>query len=157
MKVSHSVVSASLLLRGPEPARLLCPWNSPGKNTGAGCHFLLHEIFLTQGLNPRLLPCRQILYRLSYLLEFRSIQTQETWTIISGIVYSILKWSQVFSWRLRMKKRGRVIRFPFRLRIFSLETQRPPCCLLPFMHPVQRMAGLLPKHITAALPADSLF
>ena len=24
-----------------EPTRLLCPWDSPGKNTGLGCHFLL--------------------------------------------------------------------------------------------------------------------
>ena len=23
------------------PTRLLCPWDSPGKNTGVGCHFLL--------------------------------------------------------------------------------------------------------------------
>ena len=37
------------------PIRLLCPWNFPGKNTGMGCHFLLQEIFLTQGSNPRLL------------------------------------------------------------------------------------------------------
>ena len=29
--------------------------NFPGKNAGAGCHFLLQEIFLTQGLNPSLL------------------------------------------------------------------------------------------------------
>ena len=36
-------------------ARLLCPWNFPGKNTGVGCHFPLQEIFLTQGLNPHLL------------------------------------------------------------------------------------------------------
>ena len=37
----------------------------PGKNTGEDCHFLLQEIFLTQGLNPRLLwllHCRWILY-----------------------------------------------------------------------------------------------
>ena len=33
------------------PIRLLCPWDFPGKNTGVGCHFLLHRIFLTQGLN----------------------------------------------------------------------------------------------------------
>ena len=33
----------------------LCPWNFPGKSTGAGCHFLLQGIFLTQGSNPRLL------------------------------------------------------------------------------------------------------
>ena len=40
--VSHSVVSDSLRPRGLyEPARLLCPWTSPGKNTGVGCRFLL--------------------------------------------------------------------------------------------------------------------
>ena len=33
----------------------VCPWDSSGKNTGVGCHALLHEIFLTQGLNPCLL------------------------------------------------------------------------------------------------------
>ena len=47
------------------PARLLCPWDSPGKNTGVGCHFLLQGIFPSQGLNPGLLHCRQILYQLS--------------------------------------------------------------------------------------------
>ena len=30
-------------------------WDSPGKNTGVGCQFLLQEIFLTQGSNPCLL------------------------------------------------------------------------------------------------------
>ena len=45
----------------------LCPWNSPGKNTGVGCHSLLQGIFPTQGLNPDLLHCRQILYCLSQL------------------------------------------------------------------------------------------
>ena len=43
-------------------ARLLCPWNSPGKNTRVGCHFLLLGIFQNQRSNPRLLPCRRILY-----------------------------------------------------------------------------------------------
>ena len=37
------------------PLRLLCPSNSPGKNTEVGCHFLLQGIFLMQGLNPHLL------------------------------------------------------------------------------------------------------
>ena len=36
-------------------AGLLCLWNFAGKNTGVGCYFLLQGIFLTQGLNPRLL------------------------------------------------------------------------------------------------------
>ena len=43
------------------PTRLLCPWDSPGKNTGVGCHALLQGIFPTQGLNPHLLHCRWIL------------------------------------------------------------------------------------------------
>ena len=38
------------------------PWNSPGKNTGKGCHFLLQEIFPNQELNPGLLHCRQFLF-----------------------------------------------------------------------------------------------
>ena len=38
----------------------------PGKNTGVGCHFLLQEIFLTQGLNPGLPHCRQMLYQLRH-------------------------------------------------------------------------------------------
>ena len=51
----HSVVADSLRPHGLEPARLLCPWDSPGENTGEGCHFLLQGIFLTQELNPHLL------------------------------------------------------------------------------------------------------
>ena len=34
---------------------LFCPWDSPGKNTGVGCHFLFQEIFLSQGSNSGLL------------------------------------------------------------------------------------------------------
>jgi len=29
---------------GQQPTRLLCPWDSPGKNNGVGCHFLLHNM-----------------------------------------------------------------------------------------------------------------
>ena len=36
------------------------------ENTGVGCHFLLQELFPTQGLNPGLPHCRQMLYRLSH-------------------------------------------------------------------------------------------
>ena len=48
-------MSDSLQPHGLKPTRLLCPWDSPGKNTGGGCHFLLQGIFLTQGSNPCLL------------------------------------------------------------------------------------------------------
>ena len=55
---SRSVVSDSLRPRGLQPARLLHPWDFPGKSTGVGGHFLLQGIFPMQGLNPGLPHCR---------------------------------------------------------------------------------------------------
>ena len=46
---SLSAMSDSL-----QPHGLHSLWNSPDKNTGVGCHFILHWIFLTQGSNPSL-------------------------------------------------------------------------------------------------------
>ena len=46
--------------------QVLCPWDFPGKSTGVDCHFLLQEIFPTQGSNPGLPHCRQTLYCLSH-------------------------------------------------------------------------------------------
>ena len=48
------------------PHGLYSLWNSPGQNTGVGSLFLLQGIFPTQGSNPGLLHCRQVLYQLSY-------------------------------------------------------------------------------------------
>ena len=55
---SCSVVSDSL-----GPHGLFSPWNSPGQNTGVGCHSLLQGIFPTQRSNPDLLHCRRILHQ----------------------------------------------------------------------------------------------
>ena len=59
-----SVVSDPSRPPGLQPTRLLRPWDSLGKNTGVGCHCLLQGIYLTQGSNPGLSHCRQILYHL---------------------------------------------------------------------------------------------
>ena len=84
--ITHSlewpcVSSRCKLIKGSEVAQLcptLCdpmdcspPGSSvhgifPGRNTGVGCHFLLQEIFPTQGLNPGLPHCRQTLCPLSH-------------------------------------------------------------------------------------------
>ena len=56
--LSHSVVSDSLWPQGLYPARRLCLWDCPGRNTGVDSHSLLQGIFLTQGSNPRLLRCQ---------------------------------------------------------------------------------------------------
>ena len=75
-----SVVSNSLWPQVQQPARLLCPWDFPGKNTGLGYHLLLQGIFLIQGLNPPildlwlwrvdslLLSCRRSSYDLAIVL-----------------------------------------------------------------------------------------
>ena len=77
--VSHSVMSDSLWPLGLWPARLLCPWDSPDKNTGVGCRSLLQGIFPTQELNLGLLHCRQILYRLSYREDPSSLEAPSNW------------------------------------------------------------------------------
>ena len=77
-----SVVSDSVRPHRRQPTRLPCPWDSPGKNTGVGCHFLLQcmkvksESEVTQsqlhGLQPsRLLhPWVQILKNGCYAKRF---------------------------------------------------------------------------------------
>ena len=54
-EVEVVVAQLCLTLRPHGLARLLCSWDSPGKNTGVGCHFLLHGIFPAQGRNLGLL------------------------------------------------------------------------------------------------------
>ena len=46
--------------------RLLCSWDSSGKNSGVGCHSLLQGIFWTQGSNLGILHCKQIRHHLSH-------------------------------------------------------------------------------------------
>ena len=65
---NHSVVSDCL-----RPHGLYSPWNSPGQNTRVGSLSLLLGIFPTQGSNPGLPYCRQILYQLT------TREAQEYW------------------------------------------------------------------------------
>ena len=88
--VSQSVVSDVLQPRGLEPARLLCPWNSPGKNPGVGCHYLL------QGNcpDPRIEPGSPVLQADSLLSEPPGSD------IPSKFIYwsSSLQWDSVRQW-----------------------------------------------------------
>ena len=74
---NHSVVSDCL-----RPHGLYSPWNSPGQNTRVGSLSLLLGIFPTQGSNPGLPYCRQILYQLT------TREAQEYW---NGSL-SLLQW-----------------------------------------------------------------
>ena len=70
-KVSRVCLVAQLCLTLCDPVECSLPsssvhGDSPGKNTGVGCHALLQGIFPTQGSNPGLPNCRRILYCLSH-------------------------------------------------------------------------------------------
>ena len=88
VKVSHTVLSDSLWSHGLWPTWFLRPYNSPGKSTGMGCHFLLQEIFLTQGSNPGLLHCRRILYHLSY---WSAVGESNSWVPSASLSYTLLQ------------------------------------------------------------------
>ena len=79
---SRSSVSATLWPRG-----LPSPWNSPGQNTEVGSCSLLQGIFPTQGLNPGLPNCRQILHCLEWVdISFsRRAFWSRDWTHVSCI------------------------------------------------------------------------
>ena len=84
--VSCSVRSDSLQPHGVKPTRLFSPWDSPGKNTEVGCHFLLQGIFPTQGPNLGLPHCKQFLYHLSHqgsLVHFLPVKAQMSSSLIS--------------------------------------------------------------------------
>ena len=86
---SHSIVSDSLQSHGLQPSRLLCPWDSPVKNTEVDCCSLSQRIFLTQGWNPGLLHCRHILYHLNYRKVLK-------------ILHAATKRSYVLQWKLNI-------------------------------------------------------
>ena len=100
--VSHSVMFNSFWPHGLWPASLLCPWNSPGKNTGVDSHSLLQGIFQTQGSNPGLPYCRQILYCLSH----REAHVRINWPFFASLV---LQWTSCWSQLLWI--RGRLLGF----------------------------------------------
>ena len=74
------VAQLCLTLCGPvdcSPPGSFVHGDSPGKTTAVGCHALLQGIYPTQGLNPGLLHCRWILYRMSYSYKIET--TEKVW------------------------------------------------------------------------------
>ena len=90
--LSHSVMSDSLWPHGLEPARLLCPWDSPGKETGVGCHALLQGIFPTQGQDSRIAGRFFTIWatrEASSFLDFLLIQVTTEYWIEFPVLYSM--------------------------------------------------------------------
>ena len=94
--LSCSAMSDSLWSQGLLPISLLCPWNSPDKNTGMGCQSFIQGIFPTQGSNPGLWHCRQILYRLShkqsllFCLSYLIVAVVITWIDKTSVILPCL-------------------------------------------------------------------
>ena len=66
VKVKVTQLCPTLWPHQLQPARLFCPWNYPGQNTGMGSCSFLQGIFPSQGSNSGLLHCRQMPYHLSH-------------------------------------------------------------------------------------------
>ena len=107
--VSCSVVSDCLCPHGLKPTRFLWPWNSPGKNIGMGCRFLLQGNFPTQGSNLGLLGLLPALQADSLLSELegspsacicsvrgwhgkglKEVSSLGTWLVLAGL--AIKQW-----------------------------------------------------------------
>ena len=85
----HPILSRSVVSDSLQPHGLYSPWNSPGQNTGVGSLSLLQGIFPTQGLNPDLKHCRQILYQLSH---------QGSPRILEWVAYPFIRSSRPRNW-----------------------------------------------------------
>ena len=100
--------------------KLLHSWDFQGKSTRVGCHFLLQGIFPTQGSNPGLPHCRQMLYRLSH----------------QGSRYSS-KDSSIRHSSICSQKRLRSLHL---CCLFSVNSYHPPCLFFSSSH-----IGLIPS------------
>ena len=78
--VERESESPSVVFNSLWPHGLYRTWNSSGQNTGVGSLFLLQGIFPTQGSNPGLPHCRQILYQLSHQGRMVWVFHQEYWS-----------------------------------------------------------------------------
>ena len=76
-----------------EATRLLCSWCFPGKNSEAGCHFLLQGIFPTQGSNPQLLYLLhwQVGFLGVFCIFFSNSWATTCWQIVSSDTNLTLK------------------------------------------------------------------
>ena len=101
-----------------------------GKNTGVGCHFLLHRIFLTQGSNLGLLNCRKTLYCLSHQ---ESINNSKIATKLSKSCSAILN---TLGWKLLIPlgniKSGKIFHPPLTASCKHLLQDIGPRCLYHF-------------------------
>ena len=100
--------------------QLLPSMDSPGKNTGVGCHLLLQGIFPTQGSNPGLPHYRQTLYPLSHqgspitnldsIFKIRDITLPTKVCLVKAMVFPVVRCG-CESWIIKKAEYQRIVAF----------------------------------------------
>ena len=107
--------------------------DSPGKNTGVGCHALLQGIFPTQGLNPGFPHCRRILYHLSLQGSMASHSSR-----LDCLFLILNRRPRNTHFAIIALCRDQLISFGFIWKTVNLWAQGPrPANFCPTPHPVQ--------------------
>ena len=97
-------------------------------NTGVGSHFLLQGIFLTQGSNPSLLHCRQILHRLSHQVLDDKIKLGLSFMELRKVVFQALQFVTLeWNYLLKLRRQFKIhllIIFLYALKIIYTNKKR---------------------------------
>ena len=127
-----SVMSDSLQPHRLQPTRILCPWDSPGKRTGVGCHSLLQVISLMQESNwshLHFLHYRQILHHwvtrevslITVLISLKSFPPVVVQSCAQSCVrLSVISWTAACQVSLSFTVSSRL------LKLISIEFVMPP-------------------------------
>ena len=91
-KWSHSVVSNCWRPHGLQPARLLRPWDFPGKSTGVGCHSLPSPCEFWKGLKFHVICC----YQVALVVKNPPARVRHDWSDLAAAAAAGLEWSLKF-------------------------------------------------------------
>ena len=92
-----SVMSSSLQPHGLQPARILCPWDFPDKNTVVSCHFLLH-IYIVACANASFLfmPEKYCIVWMDHTLFIHSPVDGQLGTFLLCLLWLMLLWTLAY-------------------------------------------------------------
>ena len=122
---------------GLQPARLLCPRDSPGKNTGVGCHALLQGIFLPRDqTHISYVSCigRHVLYLQSHLgSPLPSVS--ESKFVFRSFLTLYPCFFKIYSWAQRMKRKYIFLNSNFIFQILTNQQKHNTYILLRLFKP----------------------
>ena len=142
-----SVVSNSVWPHRWQPTRLPCPWNSPGKNTGVGFHFLLQDSDCSHDIKRRLLFGRKVMTNLDSILKSRDITLSTMVCAVKAMVFPVVMYG-CESWTIKKAERRRIDAFElwcWRLLRVPWTARRSNQSILKEIGPEYSLEGLMLK------------